>query len=69
MHLYIIRHGQSTNNRLYLETGNDQGRVYDPELSDLGQRQAKCLGEYLFFYSTLPAAPQGQNEKTNITHL
>jgi 2,3-bisphosphoglycerate-dependent phosphoglycerate mutase len=47
MHLYIIRHGQSTNNRLYLETGSDQGRVYDPELSELGQRQAQCLAQFL----------------------
>src|SRR5512142_2213868 len=43
MHLYIIRHGQSTNNQLYLETGSEQGRVYDPELSELGRRQAQCL--------------------------
>ena len=65
MRLYIIRHGQSTNNRLFLETGSEQGRVFDPELSELGQRQADCLSEYLFFHST----PQGLNEKINITHL
>ncbi len=47
MHLYIIRHGQSTNNRLYLETGSDEGRVYDPELSELGRRQAQCLAQFL----------------------
>ncbi len=47
MHLYLIRHGQSTNNRLYLETGSDGGRVYDPELSELGQRQAQCLAQFL----------------------
>ncbi len=47
MHLYLIRHGQSTNNRLYLETGSDQGRVNDPELSEIGLRQAQCLGRFL----------------------
>ena len=65
MRLYIIRHGQSTNNRLFLETGSEQGRVFDPELSELGERQTDCLSEYLFFHS----APQGLNEKINITHL
>ncbi len=47
MHLYIIRHGQSTNNQLYLETGSDHGRDYDPGLSELGQRQAQCLAQFL----------------------
>ena len=65
MHLYIIRHGQSTNNRLVAETGSEQGRVFDPELSELGLRQADCLSEYLFFHST----PQGMTEKINIKYL
>ncbi len=65
MHLYLIRHGQSFNNRLYLETGSERGRVYDPELSELGLRQVTCLSEYLSFHSN----PHGLNEKINITHL
>jgi len=47
MHLYLIRHGQSTNNRLFLDTGSEQGRVFDPQLSELGQRQADCLASHL----------------------
>ncbi len=65
MHLYLIRHGQSTNNRLFLETGSEAGRVFDPELSELGKRQAQCLSEFLLAHSTLA----GWNENIKITHL
>lgn len=43
MELYLIRHGQSTNNTLPGATG----RVCDPPLTELGQRQADLLGAYL----------------------
>ncbi len=47
MQLYIIRHGQSTNNLLYATTGAEVGRVYDPALTELGVRQAERLAEFL----------------------
>jgi 2,3-bisphosphoglycerate-dependent phosphoglycerate mutase/probable phosphoglycerate mutase len=43
MDLYIIRHAQSTNNALL----DQRLRVCDPELTELGFRQAKILAEHL----------------------
>jgi 2,3-bisphosphoglycerate-dependent phosphoglycerate mutase len=48
MHLYFIRHGQSSNNDLFQKTGGRTGRKSDPELTDLGYRQAENLGQYVF---------------------
>ena len=47
MRLYFIRHAQSSNNALYEATGAEVGRSDDPELSELGVRQAEHLGEYI----------------------
>jgi 2,3-bisphosphoglycerate-dependent phosphoglycerate mutase len=47
MQLYFIRHAQSANNKLYDETGAWDGRDSDPELTELGQRQAQYLAEHL----------------------
>lgn len=47
MEFYVIRHGQSENNLLYLQTGSLDERNEDPELTDLGRRQAERLAEYL----------------------
>lgn len=47
MHLYFIRHGQSTNNALWAQTGSGQGRSEDPELTPLGERQAALLARFL----------------------
>lgn len=43
MRLYIIRHGQSTNNAL----ADPRDRVQDPDLTPLGHEQARLLAEYL----------------------
>ncbi|KXK19482.1 MAG: phosphoglycerate mutase family protein [Chloroflexi bacterium OLB15] len=43
MELYIIRHGQSVNNAL----PDDQPRVQDASLTELGQKQAERLAAYL----------------------
>lgn len=43
MQLYIIRHAQSTNNVL----ANQRDRVYDPALTELGQRQAELVAQHL----------------------
>jgi 2,3-bisphosphoglycerate-dependent phosphoglycerate mutase len=47
MRLYFIRHAQSTNNALFESTGTEQGRSDDPELSELGVRQAKHLAQHI----------------------
>ncbi|AKT51797.1 histidine phosphatase family protein [Arsenicicoccus sp. oral taxon 190] len=45
MDLFVIRHGQSENNKLYAETGSRAGRTPDSELAELGQEQARRLAE------------------------
>jgi len=47
MQLYFIRHAQSTNNELYESTGSSYGRNEDPELTELGIKQASALAEFL----------------------
>lgn len=47
MQFYFIRHAQSANNSLYDTTGSSVGRVEDPELTELGRRQAQLLAEFL----------------------
>jgi broad specificity phosphatase PhoE len=45
MELYIIRHGQSTNNVTMISGVNN--RVVDPPLTDLGRQQAEALAVHL----------------------
>lgn len=42
MRIYLIRHGQSTNNALQDQTN----RTHDPDLTDIGQIQAERLAEH-----------------------
>ena len=46
MHLYFIRHAQSENNALWAETNSSEGRSHDPELTPMGQEQARLLAGY-----------------------
>lgn len=49
MRLYLIRHGQSTNNALY-ETNPaevDRLRSHDPQLTEIGRQQAQAVATYL----------------------
>lgn len=73
MELYFIRHGQSTNNAIWAQTGSETGRSEDPELTDLGWEQARRVAR---FVGSNGAAGQGQSpfdakNKTGfgITHL
>ena len=62
MELYIIRHGQSTNNALT----NHEDRGCDPQLTDLGWRQAELLARHLAEgFQREPSAEAGYG----ITHL
>ena len=45
MELYIIRHGQSTNNAL--ADDHQAKRVYDPTLTETGKRQAQALADFV----------------------
>lgn len=47
MELYFVRHGQSENNLLYDRTGSSSGRVADPELTGVGERQAEQVAAFL----------------------
>lgn len=47
MRLYLIRHGQSTNNAL-MELGRyDSDREADPNLTEIGQQQAQSVAQWL----------------------
>jgi 2,3-bisphosphoglycerate-dependent phosphoglycerate mutase len=48
MQLYFIRHAQSQNNALWAQTGSSEERYDDPELSDLGEKQARLLASFLY---------------------
>jgi len=47
MQLYLIRHAQSENNALSDTADYNQARRMDPELTELGFRQAEYLARYL----------------------
>jgi 2,3-bisphosphoglycerate-dependent phosphoglycerate mutase len=47
MQLYFIRHAQSENNALWDRTGSSLGRSTDPALTEVGQRQAAILAQFL----------------------
>ena len=58
----FIRHGQSANNVLAETHGHDYaaymaGRVYEPPLSEIGQRQAKLLAEKMAARTATPIPP------------
>ncbi len=64
MQFYFIRHGQSTNNRLWDDTGASIGRSDDPELTELGRAQAQALARFLRTgRDYFPPAP------FNLTHI
>jgi 2,3-bisphosphoglycerate-dependent phosphoglycerate mutase len=74
MQLYVIRHGQSENNRLWALTGSWDGRNDDPVLTSLGCEQAEKLAHFLAQPGTTPASPDGSYDPQNvggfgITHL
>jgi 2,3-bisphosphoglycerate-dependent phosphoglycerate mutase len=54
---YFIRHGQSANNVLWDQTGSNNGRSEDAELTEVGRRQAELLAHFL------------RSEAFSLTHL
>src|SRR3954451_24326953 len=53
MRFVLIRHGQSTNNALWAETGSEIGREDDTRLTALGEDQAIAMAAY----ATSPGLP------------
>ncbi|MDR7254749.1 2,3-bisphosphoglycerate-dependent phosphoglycerate mutase [Nocardioides sp. BE266] len=59
MRFVLVRHGQSNNNKLWAETGDETGREVDTRLTPLGEQQAAALASY----ATEPGLPW------RLTHL
>lgn len=64
MRLYLIRHGQSTNNALASEGRYESDRTYDPRLTATGEKQAQQVAQYLATASDMPGG-----EPFHLTHL
>ena len=47
MQLFFIRHAQSENNALWTKTRSNSGRSDDPDVTEIGLMQARCLAEKL----------------------
>lgn len=66
MRLYLIRHGESENNKLVTSGGHWEDRVEDPALTELGEKQALLLAEHLASRADNPVHMGGGYA---ITHL
>lgn len=63
MRLLFIRHGQSVNNYLWNMNGNDLGRSEDPELTEMGYKQADYVASFL------EELQNRLTEEAKITHI
>ena len=48
MKLFFVRHGQSENNALWTNTRSNLNRVSDPQLTDVGRKQAEAAADFLY---------------------
>ena len=73
MQFYFIRHAQSENNLLWIETGSHDGRSADPDLTPTGRKQAETLAQYLQAPAAVPKSPTGLDLQNiggfHFTHL
>ena len=70
MQFYFIRHAQSTNNALWDVTRSSSGRDEDPELTGIGQEQARLLAGFLKTGNPLGGRPTpGFQTGFGLTHL
>jgi 2,3-bisphosphoglycerate-dependent phosphoglycerate mutase len=72
MEFYFIRHAQSENNALWTLTGSIQGRLEDPDLTDLGRQQAEILAGFLGRPGGWPHVPEHDIQNVagfSFTHL
>ncbi|MFK7800261.1 MAG: histidine phosphatase family protein [Anaerolineae bacterium] len=47
MKLYLIRHAESANNAILSSSGDPSGRSPDPEITEIGHKQAALLGKHM----------------------
>lgn len=47
MELYFVRHGQSANNAIWEKHQTNNGRSSDPDLTEIGYRQAASVAQFL----------------------
>ena len=66
MRLFLIRHGQSTNNVLYDINTYETNRTHDPELTAMGHQQAAHVAEFLTDAIDMPVP---ETEQLQFTHL
>jgi 2,3-bisphosphoglycerate-dependent phosphoglycerate mutase len=72
MQLYFIRHGQSTNNQLWLRPSSSEKRCEDPELTKAGRQQASAVARYVSQAPSSTNAPEFDHQNIGgfgITHL
>ncbi len=73
MRFYFIRHAQSANNALWDRTGASKGRSMDPEVTEMGKRQAVLLARFLCQGQPGQAGLDGSDPQNvagfGITHL
>jgi 2,3-bisphosphoglycerate-dependent phosphoglycerate mutase len=70
--LYLIRHAQSTNNETWDGTPSHPGRESDPEITEVGHRQAQTLARHLAHPEAEPRQiPFASVEQTDyrLTHV
>ncbi|WP_420631787.1 histidine phosphatase family protein [Candidatus Leptofilum sp.] len=67
----MIRHAQSENNALWARTGSSIGRSPDPRLTEIGQQQARHLGQHIAknWQQADPANDSHNRKGFNFTHL
>ena len=71
MRLFFMRHAQSVNNALAAQNGLFQDRSEDPELTDLGYRQAEKLAQFLKSGNPFGGSYQNESPESgfDLTHL
>ena len=71
MQLYMIRHAQSENNELWARTGSSNGRSPDPLLTEIGEQQARHLGQHIArnWEKANPNSDLHNRQGFNFTHL
>jgi len=72
MQLYFIRHGQSQNNALWEQSQDVKSYIVDPELTEIGHRQAILLAASLIQSQSEPGDTNWDPHNTTgygITHL
>jgi 2,3-bisphosphoglycerate-dependent phosphoglycerate mutase len=61
MQFYFIRHGQSENNLLWMQTRSNKGRGEDPALTETGWLQAKRVAQYARDATSVTLGLDGDN--------